>query len=286
MVELSGTANEECRLGFAGDTFNTAWYLRRCLGSDWRVGFFSRVGTGKFSQGFLNFLGKEGIESFVSCDPEREIGLYAISLERGERNFSYWRDTSAARRLADNGLALRAALEKSSIAYLSGITLAILTESRRQGLLDALESARSQGCMVVFDPNIRSQLWHSEDEIRHWITQAAKNSDLVLPSFDDETALFGDSDPAATCIRYLAAGAEKVVVKNGGGPIWYAAQNFLDSVTDLPREVALDSTAAGDSFNAGLLASLLSGSDLAASIVSAHQLSSRVVLQYGALVSI
>ena len=119
MLELSRSDTRELwRLGIAGDTLNTAWYLRRTLGTDWRVGYLSRVGTGEFSQKMVDFLDAEGIETaHVTRDADREIGLYAISLKDGERSFSYWRDNSAARHLADDPETLDTALAGCRIAY-------------------------------------------------------------------------------------------------------------------------------------------------------------------------
>ena len=104
MVELGQSDQPGLwRLGIAGDTLNTAWYLRRLLGADWQVDYLSRVGQGAFSQQMVDFLVAEGIgATHVGRDPDREIGLYAISLKDGERSFAYWRDTSAAKRLADD----------------------------------------------------------------------------------------------------------------------------------------------------------------------------------------
>ena len=82
MLELSSAGQDDLwRLGIAGDTLNTAWYLRRLLGDDARVDYFTRVGTGEFSQKMLDFLTSEGIGTgHIARDPAREIGLYAISL--------------------------------------------------------------------------------------------------------------------------------------------------------------------------------------------------------------
>lgn len=286
MDELSGAEGDLWRLGIAGDTLNTAWYLRRCLNADWRVGYFSRVGMGEFSQRMLDFLADAGVESHVGRDADREIGLYAISLRNGERSFSYWRQNSAARGLADDRAALDGALAECRIAYFSGITLAILTNAARRTLLDALAQARAGGATVVFDPNLRPRLWSDGDTMRRWITAAASGADLVLPSFDDEAAYFGDADPAATCARYLAAGARQVVVKNGGAAVSFTNGDGVSVIADLPREVAVDSTAAGDSFNAGYLAAILTGADPGAAIRAAHDLSRRVVMQRGALVAV
>lgn len=286
MVELGQSDQPGLwRLGIAGDTLNTAWYLRRLLGADWQVDYLSRVGQGAFSQQMVDFLSAEGIgTAHVGRDPDREIGLYAISLTDGERSFAYWRDTSAARRLADDPAALDAALEGAALAYFSGITVAILPPEGRANLLAALSRAKAAGTRVVFDPNLRPRLWSDAAIMRQGISDAAAGADLVLPSFDDESSHFGDADPQATVARYLALGAGQVVVKNGGGPISFGGAGGSGTISDLAPETPVDSTAAGDSFNAGYLAASLSGADCAAAIAAGHDLSRKVIRHRGALV--
>lgn len=286
MVELSASDQPDLwRLGVAGDTLNTAWYLRRLMPRDWQIDYLTRVGTGEFSQKLLDFLHVEGIGTdHVARDPEREIGLYAISLKDGERSFSYWRDSSAARRLADDPGALARALRGARMAYLSGITLAILSEEGRASLMQALTEARDAGTTVVFDPNLRPRLWKDGDTMRHVIQQAASHADLILPSFDDEAVHFGDADMQATIDRYLAVGAGHVVVKNGGGPMGFDGAEGAGALPDLRPEPAVDTTAAGDSFNAGYLAAWLQGADCHAAIMAGHELSRKVIQHRGALV--
>lgn len=286
MVELSTAPQEGLfRIGIAGDTLNTAWYLRKLLPPTWQVNYFSRVGRGEFSQRMVDFLTASGIGTeFVSRDPAREIGLYAISLKDGERSFSYWRETSAAKALADDPAPLQAALACHSIAYLSGITLAILTPMGKAQLLDALAAAKAQGLQVIFDTNLRPKLWQNPAEMAEWITRAAALADLVLPSFDDEAAYFGDTDGDATLARYLAAGAGQVVLKAGGHPIRYAGARAIGMVEGLAPEPAVDTTAAGDSFNAGFLAGYLQGQPFDAALMAGHALSRQVIRHHGALV--
>lgn len=286
MVELGQSEQPGLwRLGIAGDTLNTAWYLRRLLRKDWQVDYLSRVGTGAFSQQMVDFLAAEGIGTdHVGRDPDREIGLYAISLMDGERSFVYWRDNSAAKRLADDPALLDAALDGAAVAYFSGITVAILPPEGRAALLSALARAKAAGTRVVFDPNLRPRLWSDADTMRQGISEAAAGADLILPSFDDEASHFGDTDPQATVARYLALGAGHVVVKNGGGPIRFDGAEGSGLIDDLVPETPVDSTAAGDSFNAGYLAASLSGTDCATAIAAGHDLSRRVIRHRGALV--
>lgn len=286
MVEMSRADQPGLwRMGIAGDTLNTAWYLRRLLDAGWQVGYLTRIGTGEFSQQLLDFLAAEGLDAtHVRRETDAEIGLYAISLKNGERSFAYWRGQSAAKRLADDPAALAAALAGCGMAYLSGITLAILPPEGRQALLEELQVAQAAGTTVVFDTNLRPRLWTDTATMRAMTEQAAAMADLVLPSFDDEAALFGDATPEATLERYLTLGAGQVVVKNGGGPILFGGREGQGLIDDLAREVPLDSTAAGDSFNAGYLAARLGGTDCAGAIRAGHALGSQVIRHPGALV--
>ena len=116
------------------------------------------------------------------------------------------------------------------------------------------------------------------------VEAAAAISDLILPSFDDEAAFFGDADPQATIARYLGCGSGQVVVKAGGKAIHYGGAEGAGLVDGLALAVPVDTTSAGDSFNAGYLAARIAGDDVAGAIRKAHEVSLRVISQHGALV--
>ena len=103
MAELApGDSADQLRLGFAGDTFNTAFYLRQLL-TEAEVRYFSRVGQDSLSDRMTTMMRAAGVDTtFVAADPQRSVGMYLISLKDGERSFSYWRDSSAARLLASD----------------------------------------------------------------------------------------------------------------------------------------------------------------------------------------
>ena len=50
MVEMSHAGEGLWRQGFAGDTLNTAWYMRAGLPADWAVEYFTVVGTDPLSE--------------------------------------------------------------------------------------------------------------------------------------------------------------------------------------------------------------------------------------------
>ncbi len=287
MVEMAPTAGAGTyQMGFAGDTMNTAWYLRGLLTLSDQVDFLSAVGTDAISDRMIGFLQNAGIGvDHIARRPDRTIGLYMIQLQNGERSFNYWRGQSAARRLAQDRNALTHALIGADIAYFSGITLAILPPSERANLLEALRDFRVTGGSVMFDPNLRPHLWETPDEMTQAVSEAAKVCDVVLPSFEDEAAWFSDADPVATAHRYAQRGAGTVVVKNGAGRILVLHDSGITEFDPVVVNNVLDSTAAGDSFNAGFLASRIAGQTVAQSVHAASALASKVIQHRGALVT-
>ncbi|MEZ5886858.1 MAG: sugar kinase [Paracoccaceae bacterium] len=291
MVELapldSPRGENHYRQGFAGDTFNMAWYLRRLLPTEWLVDYLTALGDDPMSVGMRAFMADAGIGTdHIAIIPGQAPGLYAISPDRGERSFSYWRGQSAARCLAADRARLDRAFDGARALAWSGITLAILPEADRATLLSALSAAQARGSLVIFDPNLRPRLWPDKDSMCRWISRAAAGADIVLPSFEDESAAFGDPSPEATAARYLQGGARQVVVKNGGSEIFWQGADGTGRYRPPPVADLVDTTAAGDSFNAAFLAALLGDAPLDAAIAAATAVSARVIGQRGALVEI
>lgn len=287
MVEMAPTAGNDYRLGFAGDTLNTAWYARRTFNRQWDIAYLTAVGEDAISDRMIGFIRDAGIETgFIQRLPDCTVGLYLIQLDNGERSFAYWRSDSAARRLADDPALLETALESANLIYFSGITLAILSPQCRVTLLDSLAAARRNGATVAFDPNLRPRLWDTPGTMRQTVMEAAKVSDILLPSFEDEATFFGDATPEATARRYAGPGAPLVVVKNGGGDILSLSAGQVENFSPARVDTIVDTTAAGDSFNAGFLATYLESGNLGRAIADGAALAARVITQRGALVDL
>ena len=74
MVELSPAPGGLWRQRFAGDTFNTAWHLRRCLPAADAVGFLTTLGQGPVSDEMAAFIAAAGIEPDIARHPTRGPG--------------------------------------------------------------------------------------------------------------------------------------------------------------------------------------------------------------------
>jgi 2-dehydro-3-deoxygluconokinase len=284
MLELQGQAFGTMTQTFGGDTLNTAVYLARCgARTGVRASYVTALGDDGFSDGLLQRWQAEGVGvQWVRRLPGRMPGLYLIEVdERGERRFSYWRDSAAARSLFDApSTPLEDALDQVDLLYLSGISLAILPPPGRERLFAVMQRLRQQGARVAFDNNYRPRLWPDAAEARACFTRACSLADLAFITLDDEALLHGRADPAAAFDLPCA----EVVVKRGAASTLVRAGD--GTVFELPVQpvTPVDTTAAGDSFAGGYLALRLAGADARAAAAFGNRLAARVIQHRGALI--
>ena len=289
MIELSDLGDGNMTLAFGGDTLNTSVYLAR-LGAraGIAVDYVTALGDDPYSDQMIVGWRKEGVGTeLVARLPGRLPGLYAIRTDTaGERSFYYWRSAAAARDLfksaAAGGLAER--LGGHDMLYLSGITLSILDNDSRAALMALVRQARGNGARIAFDSNYRPRGWPDTAEAQAVMNQMLRHVDIALPTLDDEQALFGVADADACIERMAALGVAEIVVKNG--PQACAIRHDgrrVDVETDAVA-TPVDTTAAGDSFNAGYLATRLGGGDPEAAARNGHRLATEVIRHRGAII--
>jgi len=286
MIEMALTHEGHYRRGFAGDTFNTIWLMAQVLGSQFDLGFVTKVGVDSLSNAFIEELARDGLATKNVCQmSERTMGLYMIELDEAERHFHYWRSQSAARLLADDETWLNKAFEDASLIHLSGITLAILSEEARQRLLNSLKLARTNGVRVSFDSNIRAHLWASSDELCSTLQNFLSVTDIALPSFEDEVNHWGDASPEDTFTRFVREGVDEIVVKNGSKAVMTMSEGEIILKTTPVVSDIRDTSGAGDAFNAGYLSSRLMGYNLEKSVANGQKLAGEVIRHFGARLS-
>ena len=171
------------------------------------------------------------------------------------------------------------------LVYISGITLGILAPIIRQKLLRFLERYRAAGGLVAFDSNFRPQLWESHKQALQSIDAFWRACDSALPSMDDERALFGAETTDETFQRFASYGVTSGALKRAGeGPQLLYHTQPDENFSSVARVV--DTTAAGDSFNAGFLASLIAGHTEHHAAANGHAIASEVIQKKGAIVEL
>lgn len=268
MVELAVRADGAYDRGFAGDVFNTSIYLAR-LGV--AVDFASAVGDDDLSDGIVALARREGVGvATIARRPGRRPGLYMVHLDAGgERRFAYWRSESAARAMiaGADGAALLASFPRYRWLYLTSITLSILPLDDRLRLLAAIAAARAAGTRVAFDTNYRPSGWSDPAEARAAIVAMIAYADLFMPSAEELVMLDLHSVQGETVVKHGRRGS-------------MAGTTFVDAVAAR----AVDTTSAGDSFNAAYLAARLAGHGPVPAARAGNRLAAAVIAHRGAII--
>jgi 2-dehydro-3-deoxygluconokinase len=287
MIELARGGDGRFGLAVGGDTFNTAVYLAR---AGIPTSYIMALGDDPYSQAVIDMAAAENVDSSaIARLPGRVPGLYLIETDdTGERSFYYWRETSPAREVFSNGVSAQVhdMLTGASLIYFSGISLWLYERDGMGPFLEVLAEARQRGARIAFDSNYRTRLWGPNKEpARNAFAYAAAVADIVLPSLDDERMLWDDASAEDVLQRYSHAGVSEIVVKDGVGGAYILDE--IGAVQHIPVPAALtpvDTTAAGDSFNAAYLAARLAGLEPPEAVMYGHKLSAIVVSHRGAIV--
>jgi len=256
MLELSHPAGESAKLAYGGDILNTSIYLAR-FGV--HPHFVTALGVDPYSDGIIKAFERECVQTgHILKDPQRLPGIYAIQTDHmGERSFYYWRTVSAARNFF-NLPGCDAAVDfmhEADILVVSGITLSIYTEPECEQLCAIAKTVRSKGGQVIFDPNYRPAKWADHAAARKAKEAFAKHATTVLTTIDDDNLLYSQMPGKDHAARWFSHGVETVVLKCGakGAMIYEPGKEGLRAAVDV-CEQPVDTTGAGDSFNAAFIA--------------------------------
>ena len=288
MVELQ-KSGELYKQTFGGDTLNTALYLSRLTKTQGvTTRYLTGLGQDPFSQQMLSNWQQEGINTENVFISDKHLpGMYLIETSAdGERRFFYWRDNAAAKfwLTEDSKAQTQQLLNSQQFIYLSGISLAILPDVARQLLFDILQQAKQHGAKIIFDNNYRPALWPSKDATKLAYQQILNLTDIAFLTFDDEQLMYGDTQEAQSIARAQQCGVKEIVIKRGADACFVVIDQQKIEVPANKINHVVDTTAAGDSFSAGYLASrIVGGSPIEAAKIG-HLLAGTVIQHRGAII--
>lgn len=286
MIEMSALEDGLYKKGYAGDSLNMAYYARSFLPQSFDVDYFTALGDDVESEALAKSLERHGIGTdLIKYLPGKSPGLYMISLDNGERMFSYWRSASAAKEMAQDIGFLERTLLGDHALFFSGISLAILQPDTRAQFLDVLNTAKENGQQVIFDSNLRPSLWQNRQEMADWTAKASAVCTMALPTVPDEYVLFDEKSSEQVAERYLRAGCTEIVVKAGPEDALLTDGQQKEWVGPGQSIQPVDTTGAGDSFNGSYIAARLSGKNMVDAAQFAHKVAGQVIQHRGALVA-
>ncbi len=257
LVEFSDLGDGQYQVGYSGDVLNALAAAGR-LGL--RTGILTALGDDPFLEGLLEVLQSEGIDrSSVVVLENKPNGVYFIHHdESGIPRFHFLRNNSAAREtFVTQELSTVIDYVRSARALLfSSIPLAVM--KGREQFFELLRAVKGE-TILAFDLNVRRRLWDDVRELLAPLDELAPLLDVLFITDEDDSILFGQRPASEAMEDYARRGFRNIIFRRGGAPtlVKDPVESFGVPVPHVANIV--DTTGAGDAFNAGFIAAMLRG---------------------------
>jgi fructokinase len=216
--------------------------------------FLGMIGDDRFGDFLIDELTRYGVDTqYVVRTREARTALAFVSRDsHGERQFDFYRPPAAdllyRREHLPPGIFTEPALVHLCSNSLTDAAIARTT-------LDLASIARRGGCLISVDANLRAMLWPQGKIDVPLVEQLLERAHVIKLSTEELDILRGDRSAEEWISARLSKGTRLIVITDGPGPVSaHQADRQLQAIP--PSVQAVDTTAAGDAFIGGLLASL------------------------------
>ena len=248
MLPRESAAGESCFAPYVGGAvFNTAIALGRL---DIPVGFFTGISTDFFGTMLIDTLNASQVDLRYIKRSDLPTTLAFVRLVDGHASYLFYDENTAGRMLEPSDLpAIDDAVEAMHFSCIS------LIPEPCGSTYEALMRREHGRRVMMFDPNIRRNFIRDKPSHLARMNRMLAMADIVKLS-DEDLDWFGEAGPTeAIAARWLKLGPKLIVVTRGGkGAVAYSARHSV--AVDAEKVKVVDTVGAGDTVNAGILASL------------------------------
>lgn len=248
MLPRTTTLGEDAYAPYAGGAiFNTAIALGR-LGVP--TGFFTGLSDDMMGDILRRTLGESGVDYSYCATLSRPTTVAFVKLVDGHASYAFYDEGTAGRMITEAELPLLG--DDCEALHFGAISL---IPEPCGSTYEALLRREHEKRVISLDPNIRPGFIKDKDAHLGRIRRMAAMADIVKFS-DEDLAWFGlEGDEEALARHWLHHGAKLVVVTRGAqGAVGYSANHKV--IVPSERVSVVDTVGAGDTFDAGVLASL------------------------------
>ena len=285
MLEFSNLEKNLYKHSIAGDTLNFSFYLDKKI---FNTFFLTAIGTSDISQKELNFLKQEKINiDLVSKIASNEIGLYVIKNDNlGEKRFYYWRDNSAAKHFFNNDIKkISKKLQNFEYIYFTGITLSLLEDKNIDSFMRLINYFKKKNSKIVFDLNIRINRW-SKKTLITYLNKLLPKVDILFASGEDffswkRTEKVNDFKKIINKFKISHGIYRKNAQFNYS---FYNNKKYM--IKNKLLKKVLDTSGAGDGYNAAYLSNFLQHYDPQKALRCASGIGAKIVKKKGAIVNV
>lgn len=206
------------------------------------VALVARLGTDSLSRGISTDLAIDGLDlRFMETSTDAGPQVTVASVIGNDRAFLSRRAGSARPSTLDD------ALMWNNAKHLHIAEYATLHE-----IPDLVAKAKAAGLTVSLDPSWDETLIYSQDFLK-----SCEGVDIFLPNSEEAEAITGDRDPRRA-IDALSKHFPVVALKAGEDGAWLSA-SATEMHIPADKVDVIDTTGAGDAFNAGFIDSWIDG---------------------------
>ncbi|MCD1634145.1 carbohydrate kinase [Martelella mediterranea] len=248
MLPRETTKGEPAFSPYAGGAVcNTAVALAR-LGRP--TGFFSGLSSDLMGDIIREKLDASNVDHSYVATSDRPTTLAFVKLVNGAASYAFYDENTAGRMITEADLPVIG--DDCSAMHFGAISL---IPEPCGSTYEALLMREAEKRVISLDPNIRPSFITDADKHRARIERMAAKADIL--KFSDEDldwfGLEGSLDDKAR--HWIAAGASLVVITRGSdSTIGYTAHEKVEVPSE--KVEVVDTVGAGDTFDAGILASL------------------------------
>lgn len=231
-----------------GAVFNTAIALGR-LGAG--AGLLTGLSTDMFGDQLRQDLQASGVDGSYAITSDRPTTLAFVKLENGQAEYTFNDENSAGRML--QAADLPALNFEVSALFFGGISLACEPCADTYA---ALLEAESKSRVVMMDPNIRQSFIQDVAKYRARLDRMMAQVDVCKVSDEDlDWIVEGSASLEDKASTLLDKGPSLIIVTKGGDGATAYHKNAGSVHVQSKRVTVVDTVGAGDTFNAGVLAS-------------------------------
>ncbi|SCM68679.1 carbohydrate kinase family protein [Donghicola eburneus] len=248
MLPRQATTGENAFAPHAGGAvFNTAIALGR-LGAP--VAMFTGLASDFFGDLLAETLESSKVSTQYVHRADAPCTVAFVKLVDGHATYAFYDENTAGRMLSTDALPDLA--DDVNALFFGGISLVV---EPCGATYEALMTREAANRVTMIDPNIRPGFIKDEAAYRARIDRMMGMADIVKLSDEDLAWLMGGEDIDANAAQVLAMGPKLVCITRGkDGASGYTANGRVDVAANAVTVV--DTVGAGDTFNAGVLASL------------------------------
>lgn len=274
-------AAEMLKVDIGGSAANMAVGLVRLGGEAALVTRVSDDAVGRYCVGKLRSYGVSvehvrPVSGPLASQRRNSLALYEIRVD--DHQSVIYRNGAADFEMDDSDVE---GIEFGAFGAVIAAGTVLAAEPSRSATLLLFERARAAGIPVIFDIDYRPYSWPSAEVASAVLTHAAGLADAVIGNEEEFGFMAGHIEAGLARARALAGSTAALVIYKMGhrGALTLAGGSEFRS--GIYPVTALKPTGAGDSFMAGLLASLAAGHDLERSVLRGSACASIVVSKPG-----